>query len=156
MARPEIYTEEIAEKICFEIATSGKSLKTICLQDGMPSVGTVLNWLKKDTDGFLSQYTRAKEQQADHLVDEMLDIADDSSGDVVTDEEGNERENREFINRSRLRVDTRKWIASKLKPKKYSDKITQEITGPEGSPLQFIFNAAPGCEPIPNDQPKDN
>jgi len=68
---------------------------------------------------FLQRYEQAKEESADALADEMLDIADDSERDYT--EEG--RVNTEHVQRARLRVDTRKWIASKLKPKKYGDKL---------------------------------
>jgi len=122
MARPEIYSKEIANKICARIASSSKSLRTICKDEGMPDVATVLRWLRDDKDGFCTQYTRAKEEQADFMIEEMIDIADDGTNDFIDTEKG-KQENKEVVNRSRLRVDTRKWIASKLKPKKYGDKV---------------------------------
>lgn len=137
--RPLAYTQDIADRICEQIATTSQSLRTICLNDDFPSVATILNWLKEDTEGFLAQYTRAKEMQADYLAEEMLDIADDGSNDFMTIVKGDKEytvENKEFTNRSRLRVDTRKWIASKLKPKKYGDKVQNEITGKDGGPIQ--------------------
>lgn len=87
----------------------------------MPSVQTVFSWMRKHPE-FLEQYARAKEESADALADEILDIADDSTNDTVETEDG-VRVNHENIQRARLRVDTRKWIASKLKPKKYGDKL---------------------------------
>lgn len=140
LGRPEIYTEELALRVCEEIASTSKSLKTICDQEGMPSVRTVLHWLR-DKEDFLRQYTRAKEEQADLLVEEMIDISDDGSNDLMTITKGNETyeaENKEVVNRSKLRVETRKWIASKLKPKKYGDKVTNEITGKDGGAIQVI------------------
>ena len=139
--RPNIYTEELAISICKEIASTSKSLRTICKQEGMPCVATVLTWLRDDKNGFLAQYTRAKEEQADLLVEEMIDISDDGSNDYMTITKGNETyevENKELTNRSKLRVETRKWIASKLKPKKYGDKLTNEHTGKDGGPIQVI------------------
>jgi len=124
--RPEIYTEDLADKICARIATTSFSLRTICEEEGMPSVETILKWLRADKNGFVAQYTRAKQEQADYLVEEMLDIADDGSNDLMTITKGDasyEMENKEVTNRSKLRVETRKWIASKLKPKKYGEKI---------------------------------
>jgi hypothetical protein len=87
-------------------------------------------WLRTRAD-FLNQYTRAKEESADALTDEMLDISDDASNDWMrrnTDEKGAPGwyANGDHIQRSRLRIETRKWIASKLKPKKYGDKVTHE------------------------------
>ena len=123
--RPEIYTNDLANAICTEIATSSRSLRTICNAEGMPSVSTILNWLRDKPD-FLAQYTRAKEEQADYMQEEMVDIADDGSNDFMTIVKGDQEytvENKEWTSRSKLRVETRKWIASKLKPKKYGDKI---------------------------------
>lgn len=129
IGRPSIFTQEIADIICDRISTSNASLRTICSEEGMPGVTTVLRWVREN-ESFRQQYARAKEQQADFLAEEMMEIADDSSKDILKDSEGNEYENKEFVNRSRLRVDTRKWIASKLKPKKYGDslKLDQTVT----------------------------
>lgn len=138
--RPSIFTQEIADKICEEIATSSKSLKTICGEEGMPSVRTVLSWLsqgdkeesKPEFKEFLHQYARAREEQADFLAEEILEIADDGSNDLMTITKGDasyETENKEVTNRSKLRVEARKWIASKLKPKKYSDKVDLNHAG---------------------------
>lgn len=127
--RPPIYTPELANKVCEQIATSSKSLRTICAEEGMPSVGTILSWLNSSPE-FLAQYTRAKQEQADYLVEEMLDISDDGSNDLMTITKGDvsyDVENKEVTNRSKLRVETRKWIASKLKPKKYGEKL--DVTG---------------------------
>lgn len=123
LGRPSIYTDDLANKICAIIATSSKSLKKICETDEMPSVSTVLKWLNTN-EAFLRQYTRAKEEQADLLVDEMIEIADDGSQDLDGyNDYGKPIENKEFVNRSRLKVETRKWIASKLKPKRYGEKL---------------------------------
>lgn len=126
MARPEIYTEELATEICLRISTTSKSLRTICKELDI-SVATILNWLKDESKAsFLAQYARAKEEQADFMAEEMIEIADDGSNDTMTIEGRNgpvEVENKEWTSRSKLRVETRKWIASKLKPKKYGDKI---------------------------------
>lgn len=91
----------------------------------MPDKTTVFKWLRERPE-FLAQYARAKEESADALADEMLDIADDGSNDWMElhhRENVGWVENGEAMQRSRLRVDTRKWIASKLKPKKYGEKL---------------------------------
>lgn len=122
--RPSEYTQEIADKICEQLAI-GTSLRTVCLADEMPAIRTVFNWFRTYPD-FLQQYARAKEESADAMSEEILDIADDGSNDLMTIQKGNveyEVENKEVVNRSRLRVDTRKWIMSKMKPKKYGDKL---------------------------------
>jgi hypothetical protein len=130
MARPTKFNEEQADLICEQIAQTSLSMKSICEQLCIP-IGTVLAWLAKQPT-FQEKYARAKEMQADLLAEEILDIADDATNDFMTIVKGDESynvENREFINRSRLRVDSRKWIASKLKPKKYGDRIQQEHSG---------------------------
>jgi hypothetical protein len=85
---------------------------------------TVYNWLDSDKD-FLKNYTRAREQQAEKLVEQMIDISDNSENDLISDENG-QRVNQEVIARSRLRVETRKWIASKMKPRVYGDASAEK------------------------------
>jgi len=133
MARPSDYSQEIADAICERIA-DGDSLRTICADDAMPNKATVFRWLAKHP-AFSDQYAHAREAQADTLADELTDIADDGTNDWM-ERKGSEgevigwRENGEAINRSRLRVDARKWIASKLKPKKYGDSTMMQLSGP--------------------------
>lgn len=119
------YTDDIANEICSRLV-DGKSLKKICEMEDMPSKSTVFKWLSEN-EVFSDKYARAREAQADTLADEIIDIADDGENDTYEDDEGNVRTNQDVIARSRLRVDARKWIASKLKPKKYGDKIQTDI-----------------------------
>ena len=130
--RPSSYTQDIADEICAGLA-EGKSLRTVCKAEHLPCVASIFNWFRTQ-DGFLEQYTRAKEESADALTDEMLDIADDGTNDWAKQqlgEDGHEVDvlHKEHIQRSRLRIETRKWLASKLKPKRYGDKTTTEHTG---------------------------
>lgn len=104
--RPTTYTQELANKICEEIVL-GNSLRSICKPDDMPAISSIFKWFKEHPE-FSEQYARAKEEQADTLTDDMEDIARDTQFDVQ---------------RARLIIDTRKWAASKLKPKKYGDKL---------------------------------
>jgi hypothetical protein len=130
MGRPSDYTQELADRICAQLA-DGDSLRTVCKAEDMPCKTTVFMWLRTKPE-FLNQYTRAKEESADALTDEMLDIADDGSNDWMERNKGDDKgwiENGEAMQRSRLRVDTRKWIASKLKPKKYGDKVDMALSG---------------------------
>lgn len=135
MGRPVEFNQEIADEICARLA-DGESLRKICLDEHMPPRRTVFGWLlNPKLEHFKHQYTYAREMQAESFADEMKDIADDASNDymeTVDNETGaiiGYKLNGEHINRSRLRIDTRKWIASKLKPKKYGDKIEVENTG---------------------------
>jgi hypothetical protein len=126
--RPSDFTPEIADRICAQLA-DGKSLRSICLAEEMPDKSTVFRWLRTH-DSFRDQYARAKEESADALADEMLDIADDGANDWMQNNDPENvgwRQNGEAMQRSRLRVDTRKWIASKLKPKKYGEKVEAKV-----------------------------
>lgn len=146
MGRPSDYSTETVEAICIRIA-DGESLRSVCRDEQMPDKTTVLRWLK-DHEEFRTQYASAREAQADHFAEQIIEISDDSSGDVVVDEEnGAVRQNAEFVNRSRLRVDTRKWLMARMAPKKYGDKITQEVTGADGAPLVPIINLTGRPEP---------
>jgi hypothetical protein len=131
MARPTDFTPKIAETIC-DLIASGLSLREICRKDEFPDFSTVKRWLRKNEE-FRAQYAHAREEQADYLVDEIMEIADDGTNDWMKrqGDDGQEIEvaNYDHIARSRLRVDARKWAASKLAPKKYGDKISQEISG---------------------------
>jgi hypothetical protein len=127
--RPTSYSPELADTICQEIVL-GYSLRTICKAETMPCVATIFNWFRLHPQ-FLEQYEKAKEAQADTLAEEMLDIADDGTNDWM-ERHGKDGENigyqlnGEHVQRSRLRVDTRKWIASKLKAKKYGDRVISQ------------------------------
>ncbi len=124
------YTAELGESICEAISDSQLGLKKLCESiDWMPKPTTIKKWIRidkreneSDTEGFATLYARAKEEQADSLVEEMLTIADDDSKDTLAGEFG-EHGNAVAVARARLQVDTRKFIASKLKPKKYGDKL---------------------------------
>lgn len=111
-------------------------MRKICKRDDMPATSTVCKWLSENIS-FSEQYARAREIQADALFDEILDIADDGLNDKYVDENGIERTDQDVIARSRLRVDARKWMAGKLRPKKYGDKI--ELSGDNESPVQHVI-----------------
>ncbi len=130
------YNDDIAAEICSRLA-QGQSLRTVCKAEDMPSRVTVFRWLRLFPE-FVKLYTVAKEESADALTEELLDIADDSSNDWVeinrADGTTYRQLDKECVNRSRLRVDTRKWIASKMKPKKYGDSTS--ITGAGGGAIE--------------------
>lgn len=131
--RPSAYTDELAVRIC-EMLEEGRSLRSICLADNMPTARTVHNWLNAN-DTFFQQYQRAREIQADTLFDECLDIADENINDVVL-RDGVETVNQDVIARAKLKIDTRKWMAGKLKPKAYSDKQVLEHVGADGGAIK--------------------
>ena len=125
------YTDEVAATICERLAL-GESLRRICAGDGMPSQATVFNWLKEN-ESFLEQYAHARTMQAETMVDEILEIADDTSQDTEYGENG-PKPNAEWISRSKLRVDARLKLMGQLAPKKYGPKMA--LTGADGGPLQ--------------------
>lgn len=130
--RPTIYTKELADIICTRL-TEGESLRRILLTKGMPSSSTIYRWLlNEDYKSFWEQYARAREVQAEVMFDEILDIADDGSNDFMTITKGDYTynvEDREVTNRSKLRVDSRKWYLSKVLPKKFGDKLDMTTNG---------------------------
>lgn len=119
--RPSKYTEELANTICARIA-GGESLIAICRTEGMPVRDTVHRWVLENPV-FSDKYAQARDMQAEFYAEEIIEIADDSSQDMTEDANGNERVDYDHIARSRLRVDARKWYASKVAPKKWGDKI---------------------------------
>lgn len=129
--RKSEYTPEIGAMICERIAL-GESVRTICADPDTPAMSTVFKWLNVHKD-FVEQYARAKEEQADAIFDEILDIADNSTNDYMTrkNADGTDYEavNQENIQRARLRIDARKWMAGKLRPKKYGEKIDHNVSG---------------------------
>ncbi len=106
-----IPTPELLTSICEQIA-NGMSLRKVCAQEGMPSAALVCDWLAKDRT-FAEQYTRARERQADGFFDEIVDIAD-------TEEDSQ---------KARVRIDARKWVAGKMRPKVYGEKVDVEHSG---------------------------
>lgn len=153
--RPTTYTPEIADMICSRLS-EGESLRSVCKDPEMPVASTVFAWMRKYEE-FSKQYARAKEEAADAMFEEIQDIADDGTNDwmEVNNQDGDcvgWKINGEALQRSRLRVDTRKWMMSKMKPKKYGDKIQTEHSGKVeytgltdeqlNNKLQSLINAA--------------
>lgn len=135
--RPTIYSEELAQVIC-ESLMVGMSLRKICELDDMPAISTVMQWLASGKDGFMEQYAHARQVQAEYLLDELIDIADDSSKDYVI-VDGQERLDQEHIQRAKLRIDTRKWNIEKLAPKRYGNKQQVDHTT-NGKDLETVVN----------------
>lgn len=121
--RPSTFTDEIAAEICQRLA-EGESLISICNDAHMPTKSGVMKWLWDGKHGeFVDQYARAREQQAEILADSILTESDKA-------------QDNETAAAARVRVDARKWIASKLLPKKYGDRQALEVSGPGGGPIK--------------------
>ncbi|MGE4118960.1 MAG: hypothetical protein AB7F29_13890 [Candidatus Nitrosocosmicus sp.] len=120
--RPLEYTKEMGDRICELVSTHPYGLRKICrLYPELPDQVTINRWRLR-LQSFRIQYAQAKLDQAELLAEECMEIADDDMLDTKIDPEtGYETCNTEFIARSRLRVDTRKWLASKLLPKQYGN-----------------------------------
>lgn len=138
MGRPTIYSDELAQTIC-ECLMVGMSLRKICELDGMPAISTVMQWLASNKSDFMEQYAHARQVQAEYLLDELIDIADDSSKDYVI-VDGQERLDQEHIQRAKLRIDTRKWNIEKLAPKRYGNKQQVDNISSDGSSKITVNN----------------
>ena len=109
-----------ATRICIEIAL-GKSLIGICSADDLPDRVTVYRWLEEHVE-FRNEYARARRLQADHFADQIVDLADAA----------------EDYNKARLQIDARKWTAAKLRPNRYGERVVNELTGKDGTPLSGL------------------
>lgn len=133
--RPTKLNEALATVICERIS-AGESLRSVCRDKEMPNRRTVLRWAE-DNEVFRGQYARARDALVDHWAEEIIEIADDGSNDTY-ERDGRQVVNNEVVQRSRLRVDTRKWLMSRMAPKKYGDKVTNEHTGEGGGAMKMI------------------
>ena len=132
--RPTDYTPDIGERICALLA-EGNTLTSICKPSRLPSERTVRTWAADPNHPFSPHYARAREVGYHKMFDQMLDISDDATNDFRkrTNEEGEtiEAVDHDHIARSRLRIDTRKWMLAKALPKIYGDKVEID-TPPDG------------------------
>lgn len=145
------YSEEIVERICDLIATSSKGLEHILKEaQDLPSATVVYKWLREHTY-FQQQYARARERQADMLVYEAVQIADTPRMGVKRKEDpegGVEITTADMIEHRRLQVDTRKWMAGKLHPKKYGDKLDVTTKGEQIAPIQGMVIVRPDAPEV--------
>nr|DAK87047.1 MAG TPA: DNA-binding protein [Caudoviricetes sp.] len=126
--RPSKYTDKLADNICQMIA-SGLSVRAICAKKDMVSMQTLFRWLREN-DKFREQYVRACEERSYAQAEEIIDIADNATNDYMEKLEGDGYIfNSENVQRSRLRIDTRKWLMSKMNPKVYGDKLDMTTNG---------------------------
>ena len=140
-----VYTQEKADFVLRELA-DGQSLRRICTTeqalafDPPLKPSTVRQWVYDDVEGFAARYAHARDLGIEAMADEMFDIADDGANDYMTITKGDYEynvEDKEVTNRSKLRVDTRKWYLSKLAPKRYGDKLDVTHKGDEDCPVEF-------------------
>jgi hypothetical protein len=127
MGRPTLYTEDLGSEIGIRLSM-GKSLRRICEDEEMPTWRTVLRWAGDRSHPFCQQYARAREVQADTWADEIIEVADSAS-------------NHDTAVAARVRVDARKWVASKLKPRSYGDRLHQGHDGADEEKKPAKFSA---------------
>ena len=152
--RPTKFTPELAREICLRIA-AGESTRAIARDESMPSESTIRAWAVDDINGFSAQYTRAIQIRAVGWSEEILEIADEGTNDTYIDENGNERTDHDVIARSRLRVDTRKWMLSKVLPKVYGDKVDVNHGVQPENPLASLLQRVAGTGlPVVKDDPE--
>ena len=136
------YTKKLSDEICRKMAV-GMSLREICRAAHMPHATAVRGWVVKDRDGFAQRYEEACRLRAWYWAEEMIEICDDGSNDYIerkTEDGSFIVFNNEHVQRSRLRLDTRKWLLSKLLTKTYGDKTTLEHQGRDGGAIQVNLN----------------
>jgi hypothetical protein len=121
--RPSTYTEEMGDLICDKL-TEGVSLRKMCMSDEFPNASTVYVWLDR-FPSFAEKYARAREAATEDMLEDLLEIADDPKLDAQE---------------KRVRIDTRKWVMGRLKPKKYGDKSTVDVGNKEGETLKVDSN----------------
>jgi|SRR5579872_4443994 len=119
------YSKELGDKICQQLA-DGDSLRAICRCSGMPPESTVRQWVRDDRDGFAARYREARALLVERWADEIIEIADNDQF------EPNDR---------RVKIDTRKWLMSKLAPRRYGDKLIH--SGDPDNPILLLHRAAP-------------
>jgi hypothetical protein len=120
-----INSEDLIADILSKVA-DGESLNKICDGKSYPCRKTFFEWVGDNTS-IANRYMIALSLRAEKYADEIIEIADNTSEDINYDFEGKEKVNTENIARSKLRVDARKWVASKLLPKKYGDSTRVEV-----------------------------
>jgi hypothetical protein len=127
--RPTIFTQSIADQICKRLA-EGESLRRICRDEELPMESTVRAWALKDLHGFYAQYAQARDLGLDVMADQVQEIA---SGALDASD----------VPRARLEFDAKRWYLSKLAPKRYGDRIQNEVTGAGGSALNITVTGIP-------------
>ena len=123
--RPSTFSQDVADAICQEIM-AGKSLREICTREDMPATSTVYEWLSRDAE-FADHYAHAREIQADVLADEIIHIADTEPD----------------AQKARNRIDARKWLSSKLRPKKFGDRVELDHKVEGNTGLSVVVNVVP-------------
>lgn len=116
MGRPSKFTDAVWQRILDEVA-SGKSVREVCLDKAMPATRSVWKWMHLDPD-LREQFDRAKAEQLEDVMDQLLALCDDLPDNPDPGQ----------VAKRKLQVNTRQWVASKLLPKKYGERVQQDVT----------------------------
>lgn len=151
--RPTIFTQELADLICARISKSSLGLHRLHKKyEDFPDPSTIFGWLATN-EAFLKQYRIARELQMEYLEEELLEIADDHAFDIETVKGFGgveyDKENKEVVNRSKLRIHTRMWLMGKIKPKVYG-KEAEKIVPPEEGKNELIIKIVKDGAPKKN------
>ena len=132
VGRPTLYTKKLGEYICEELK-KGRSLNSICSENGMPDESRVRDWAADPEHAISPNYVQARMLGYARMADELERIADGTDVPATHETERPER----TTDRDRLRVDTRKWLLSKCLPKIYGDKLATSLSNPDGTPIEM-------------------
>ena len=134
VGRPTDYTDELADEICLRVA-NGRSVNSIINDKDMPSKTSIYEWLNIHSQ-FTDKYELALKQRADFHFDEMLGIVDDVMAESAE------------VAKARLQIDTRKWILSRMNPRKYGDNIQEDDGNNDNvQPVQVTVNVRDARKP---------
>ena len=120
IGRPSIYSDEIASQVWVLLA-AGHSLRKICTDPRNPCRTTIYQWIQDNAD-FAHQYARAREMGADAWFDKLTELAESVTPETAAAD--------------RVKADILKWAASKLRPRVYGDRVTNEVTGADGGAIK--------------------
>lgn len=134
--RPTIFTQELADRICYLMKEEGLTLRKVCARPEMPSKTAVLEWADK-YPSFAVQYARAREGLADYWADDITEITDNESRDLQPDGKGGMKSDNTAVNRDKLKAESRLKLMALFAPKKYGVKVQNELSGPNGGPIQL-------------------
>jgi len=131
-----VYSDEDKERILkfiFEEIAKGSSLRSVIRDnENMPDRTTVKEWIDKE-EKYTLQYAYAREERAESIFEDILEIADEADNDYVPtligETEVGFKFNSENVQRSRLKIDSRKWMLGKMNPKKYGEKLDVTTDG---------------------------
>lgn len=131
---------KVLNYICQAMARGDRCLEDICKDDGLPAVENIYLWVNEETEEgeeLFKIFMRAQQLWCWAQNDRIIKIADDESRDIILDAKGNQRSDNTAVNRDKLRITARQWAMTKLAAKHFGDKVSQEISGPDGGAVAF-------------------